>query len=116
MKLTNFLKTYFCNIQLVQDEMDFILPEDNDLNLQVIVQMDEEMRRRKMDRIPVVHIDPAAVQPRQVNSCDICHEGVKTHACMPCGHMCMCSNCSAGTYDHCPICNMDLNFITRIYI
>lgn len=35
--------------------------------------------------------------------CKICHERPMTHACLPCGHFLMCSQCS-GKVQQCPVC------------
>ena len=48
--------------------------------------------------------------------CVICWSSKKTHAFIPCGHMCVCDGCVASIQDHkCPICRMASQQIVKIY-
>jgi ankyrin repeat protein len=49
------------------------------------------------------------------DKCIICMEGVKDHACVPCGHKCVCNTCSIQLTNKCPICRNSISDIIRIY-
>ena len=50
------------------------------------------------------------------NKCCICMENEKDHAYNMCGHMCVCSGCLQGTWQHkCPICKQDGQHCIKIY-
>ena len=46
--------------------------------------------------------------------CSVCLVSRKTHAFLPCGHMCVCSACGS-KLDRCPLCKMKAKWVTRIY-
>lgn len=48
--------------------------------------------------------------------CNICYINVKKYACVPCGHMCMCGECSNKILDKCPICKDKIKDIIKIYL
>jgi len=57
-------------------------------------------------------------------ACSICQENEKTHACIPCGHMCLCALCAEDLSKkgvkgqlktRCPICRVEANNFSRIY-
>jgi len=56
--------------------------------------------------------------------CSVCKENEKTHACIPCGHMCLCALCAEDlskralqkqTNAKCPLCRLDVDKFIRIY-
>ena len=50
--------------------------------------------------------------------CVICQDGMKTHAIVPCGHKCLCSECAAthaNTLSECPMCRGLMTAAIRIY-
>jgi len=47
--------------------------------------------------------------------CGICLSSPAIMAVIPCGHQCMCSNCSKMLNDLCPICRSKIERICRIY-
>jgi len=51
------------------------------------------------------------------NNCVVCFEGVKDHLCMPCKHLCVCSEC-AGVIERlkaCPICREPIVDIFKVF-
>jgi hypothetical protein len=50
--------------------------------------------------------------------CSICMEGEKTHACLPCGHRCLCASCAEPSLklETCPICRVPVLMRARIYV
>lgn len=47
--------------------------------------------------------------------CSICMTRKKEHACLPCGHFCMCTTCSLQLDGRCPICRTAYSRIQRIF-
>jgi len=56
--------------------------------------------------------------------CSICQWNEKTHACIPCGHMCLCAFCAEDlskrgvkrqTKLQCPLCRLEVDNVSRIY-
>lgn len=47
--------------------------------------------------------------------CNVCLTNIKTRACIPCGHLCLCSDCSVKIDEKCPICNDKITSIVRIF-
>ena len=58
---------------------------------------------------------PDADEPK----CVICLEAKRTHAMLPCGHLCLCSDCCAPYLQHsgnCPVCRAPGSAVYRIYL
>lgn len=53
--------------------------------------------------------------PRRPDSCVVCLAEPTTHACIPCGHKCLCENCSTEQINRCPLCQGELIMIVQIY-
>ena len=61
----------------------------------------------------------------QMRECVICTEQTRTHALVPCGHMCVCAGCSKVLLESkeakddktllCPICRAEVSTIIRVY-
>ena len=49
------------------------------------------------------------------NECVICMDGAKTHAVIPCGHVCVCESCSARVSNKCPVCMQDASGVLKLY-
>ena len=47
--------------------------------------------------------------------CLICMDRLKDHACIPCGHQCLCQQCKDKIDDKCPVCRKKYDFIIKIY-
>ena len=47
--------------------------------------------------------------------CTICAEGPLSHACVPCGHKCICKGCKAKPRGLCPICRQKVTSIIEIF-
>ena len=55
-------------------------------------------------------------ETQEKEECVICWSSKKTHAFIPCGHMCVCDGCVASIQDHrCPICRMASQQIVKIF-
>ena len=55
-------------------------------------------------------------ETQEKEECVICWSSKKTHAFIPCGHMCVCDVCVASIQDHrCPICRMASQQIVKIF-
>lgn len=88
--------------------------------------------------VPVYHgtdvdVDGESANPRKAEvkkteeedkACSICMENEKTHACIPCGHMCLCALCAEDLakrgvngqkITRCPICRLDAKNFSRIF-
>ena len=52
--------------------------------------------------------------------CVVCFEAARSHACVPCGHWCMCEGCSDALFSRpepsCPLCRADVVAKVRIYV
>jgi hypothetical protein len=46
--------------------------------------------------------------------CVVCMEGKTDHAIIPCGHVCLCSNCVSGI-KKCPICRADVTQMVKLF-
>jgi hypothetical protein len=57
-------------------------------------------------------IEPAT---DKLNECNICYTNKKNYACIPCGHLCMCKVCASKITEKCPICNIKITHITKIF-
>lgn len=71
------------------------------------------VEKSSQEQIPVA--DGADGEDR---NCCVCLESEKTHAIMPCGHMCVCSACAdviMGGSHKCPLCNRGVTSMVRIF-
>ena len=57
----------------------------------------------------------AAVEEKQRNECVICMDASKTHACVPCGHKCLCLGCRSSITTQCPICCADVLMVIPVH-
>jgi serine/threonine protein kinase len=50
-------------------------------------------------------------------SCVVCLENVRNHACIPCGHKVLCEECAPNIEQQgkCPICRAEVTYCTKIY-
>lgn len=72
----------------------------------------------KKKRIKLNEISNQEYINNQNNNCPICLNGPKTHIIIPCGHICLCENCSFKIMDinkSCPICNTIVDGIYKVY-
>ena len=67
--------------------------------------------------LPILHakMDTSSINNDE-DACTVCQSSPSTHACVPCGHLCVCSVCAAGINDMCPICRGHLEKVIRIYV
>lgn len=47
--------------------------------------------------------------------CVVCLENLRSHAIVPCGHMCLCQNCASVVTERCPLCREPMISAMRIY-
>lgn len=61
---------------------------------------------------------PPKSDPEDEKLCSICMEGEKTHACLPCGHRCLCASCAEPLLklETCPICRVPVLMRARIFV
>jgi hypothetical protein len=61
---------------------------------------------------------PPESDPEDERLCSICMEGEKTHACLPCGHRCLCAACAGPSFElaACPICRAPVLMRARIFV
>ncbi|XP_050435219.1 uncharacterized protein LOC126842335 [Adelges cooleyi] len=79
---------------IVDNNNDFIIPEEADELFVFIGQMEMARTIREREDVPYVLADAHELIPRSINSCAIFLAANNTHACTPCGHKCMCVDCS----------------------
>ena len=61
-----------------------------------------------------VTVDPVDDENRL---CVICLEAPRTHACVPCGHWCLCAaeSCILAAHQQCPLCRAEVNVVMRMF-
>lgn len=103
-------------LNILIDERDFVLPEEGDPLYIAIAEIEEQRLERDRANIPQVPINMDAVKPRPENCCVICLTNINSHACIPCGHKCLCLDCSINMIQQrCPICNLETTNIIQIF-
>ena len=60
-------------------------------------------------------LNPASTEPTTAAECAICLDDDAEFAAVPCGHRCLCANCSK-TVTHCPMCRAQMSAVLRIFI
>ena len=58
---------------------------------------------------------PVELASDKINECNICYINKKNYACIPCGHLCLCKVCASKITEKCPICNVKITHITKIF-
>jgi len=69
----------------------------------------------KKSRTPDPEPPKPASTPPTATECAICLDCDAEYAVVPCGHRCLCSNCSS-TVAQCPVCRAILSAVLRVYI
>ena len=68
---------------------------------------------------PSVADEPEPLKPASTEStaaeCAICLDDDAEFAAVPCGHRCLCANCSK-TVTHCPMCRAQMSAVLRVFI
>jgi len=91
-------------------------PEPVPINHGIWMTVDEESKAKKLSVMKINDVE---------KSCSICKEYKKTHACIPCGHMCLCALCAEDlskkgvkgqNKTRCPICRVEVDNLSRIYL
>jgi len=49
-------------------------------------------------------------------SCVVCLQAPRGVVCIPCGHVCLCMECSKGKLTNCPLCRVEIKEFCRCYI
>ena len=57
---------------------------------------------------------PALIEPA-TTECAICLDGDAEYAVVPCGHRCLCFNCS-NTVFQCPVCRTQRTAVLRVFV
>lgn len=54
--------------------------------------------------------------PSENKLCVVCFEGPKSHACVPCGHQCLCDGCAANprVNEACPLCRTPVHMMMKV--
>ena len=67
--------------------------------------------------VPLSEPPPEPVDTPEDKQCILCYTNVKTHLCVPCGHMCYCATCyaSAGAPSQCPICRTGVAQVIQLF-
>ena len=60
-------------------------------------------------------ISPSILSTNVETQCCVCLINVKKYACIPCGHLCLCGQCSIKIEKKCPICKNESTDIIKIY-
>lgn len=51
----------------------------------------------------------------EAKNCVVCMDHVATHACVPCGHRCVCGECGPRLRSECPLCRTHVQLFMRVY-
>ena len=77
-------------------------------------------KKIKVDNDNDEHEDIFTIQSANTNDsencCIICMDLQKDHALIPCGHVCFCTVCYKLNFISCPICNVKIHSILKIYM
>ena len=58
--------------------------------------------------------EPPSTEPASTD-CVICWDGDAEYAAVPCGHRCLCANCSQ-TVSECPVCRAAMTAVLRVFV
>lgn len=62
-----------------------------------------------------INLDTSITNKKIPESCCVCFDRPKTHVFVPCGHLCICSDCSSKlNSDNCPICQTSFEYCNLI--
>ncbi|CAI6375288.1 unnamed protein product [Macrosiphum euphorbiae] len=112
--INNFAEPEF---NIVEDENDFIIPEDREMNIWEQFLNDSE---DGVDEVPFVRVPHNLVdlypQQDEESICVVCRMNQRTHALVPCGHRVLCIDCLEQLEAlRCPICNEDFTSALRVW-
>ena len=81
--------------------------------------VDEEEKTPKVDeeeKTPRVDVEEKTPKVDEEEAmCVICLENLRSHAIVPCGHMCLCEECAPVVTESCPMCREPMILTMRIY-
>lgn len=64
-------------------------------------------------------LDHCTGKLKEEDECVVCMENRRTHIITPCGHFCICQDCTTalqdGSQKHCPLCMIDIKEIYRVF-
>jgi len=89
------------------NDPNFILPES------FLVQDARAEQRGSKSRGS--HARRASGDPDEDDTCVVCMEKPKTHLLVPCGHKCLCEDCSKKDLKDCPICRKAILQTLKVY-
>ena len=70
-------------------------------------------RRRRAHREVQRDTDECPDRPTEL-ACCVCMTQKKTHACIPCFHLCLCASCARRVGEECPICRCQMERRPRV--
>ena len=73
--------------------------------------VDEQEEATKVDE----EEEATKVDEEEEAMCVICLENLRSHAIVPCGHMCLCQDCASIVTESCPMCREPMVLAMRIY-
>jgi len=115
-----FLACFLIAVRVLGDNIiqmfDIENPEPVPINHGTEITADGETPKPKKPEVTKTEVEWKA--------CSICFENEKTHACIPCGHMCLCAFCAENlskkgvkgqNITRCPICRLAVDNFSRIF-
>ena len=90
-----------------------IINDDNSANDSdtLFTNTDDEEETEKIKRCN----SPVELAENKIDECGICYMNKKKYACVPCGHLCMCGECANKVEKKCPMCNIEITDIIKIF-
>ena len=76
-------------------------------------------QKRARAKQPEPPQEPEQKEEVATDECAICFDTSRTHACVPCGHRCVCASCASkhlpGSGSRCPICREEITMTIQIF-
>lgn len=76
---------------------------------------DNDNSQKEEEDKPLRCNSPVELAENKVEECNICYMNKKKYACIPCGHLCMCGECANKVENKCPMCNIEITDIIKIF-
>eukprot|EP01084_Bolivina_argentea_P273469 465847_1 len=107
-KLKQLLKTANDQIETLQienkdlkkrlDISNYNLGELNDLDMKIRQAREQLLNKKEKE-----------------NECVVCMDQKRTYICLPCGHLCLCTNCAKDIGNTCPLCQCQCSDIKKVF-
>lgn len=101
----------------LDNEEDFIIPEDTDPDMMYMMALEARSRQLELENIPFFQV-PSILPSlnNQDTKCIICTDAERTHALIPCGHRILCGDClNIIDPKRCPVCSEYFTDSLRIW-